>query len=249
MSIWNNKISTCIWMIGFLWNGACVKNSALVNKMNTTNSQSPRKEDKSNKTSSNEEVKENHQEIPNKTTIPNDIRNKLREEQNWDYYLKINELNKLKVNHPIIVALKEGSVILRDRAGNFLETNKREDYILTPNYCMKWNYKEFGRKQEEPKMGHLGPNKPLSQQGTGLLPYAIRGLLALENKNLDVIIISTGRDDALGVSEAAKICLDGLVKYKTIKEFYILNSKVVPKKHIECVKKNYKVGTLIHTTC
>ncbi len=141
-----------------------------------------------------------------------------------------------------------GRVTIQKADGTVERTTQGEDWVLTPKGCQRWNYKQFGKCDGRPTISHLWPRKPANQQGTGVLPYAIDGLLKLAG-TLDVIIISTGVHDDLGVNATTKKYLQKLKQQKIIQEYYILNSEKVPAQHNACLRAGQRVGTLLHTTC
>lgn len=166
-------------------------------------------------------------------------------------YIAPKEILEAPRQQAIIQELDEGKITIRVPNDNDLkQTSDNEDWLFTPQGCKEWNYKEFGRKPGEQEMGHLWPKRPKNKQGTGVLPYAIRGLLENAKSSTDiVVIVSTGVHDDLGISNLTKDYLQKLKDSDGIGEYYILNSKEVPKKHNECVIAGKQVYTLLHTTC
>ena len=136
-------------------------------------------------------------------------------------------------------------------SGTSKETTNRKDWWFTPQGCGIWDYKTFG---EEYKVGdeeitHLW-GKQESKTNTGVLPYAIKGLLKKAQGSNIVVIVSIGVRGALGISQEAEDYLKKLRdEDKTIEKYYILNSREVPAIHNECVKNGKQVYTLLHTTC
>ena len=153
-----------------------------------------------------------------------------------------------QTDQPIVTHFSWGHIEIRKPGGGVEKTLNGEDWVITPKGCQKWDYKKFGRKPQDRKISHLWPNKPKNEQGTGVLPYAIHGLLQLAGK-LDVVIVSKGVNNSLGVNQATIECLKELKRKGSIQDYHILNSKEVPKKHNQCVEKGLKTGTLLHTTC
>lgn len=176
----------------------------------------------------------------------------------WPYIATEEDLQGAQ--QPVIKECRWGHVIIKMRDGT---EKSGKDYVLTPQDqdCCEWTYgefgheefghEEFGRKKAK-KISHLNRHKPKCDQGTGVLPYAIKKLLQnapTKDSNI-VVIVSTGVHGQLGISQAAE---DYLIKLrdddKTIEKYYIRNSRKVPYWHNKCVKDGYQVYTLLHTTC
>ena len=94
----------------------------------------------------------------------------------WVYAMPIGELRALElpIKQSIIVALKFGRVIIRDKEGVFHDT--KHDWYLTRGKSGEWNYKDFNYIQGGPVVSHLHPTRPKEQQGTGVLVYPLMGL-------------------------------------------------------------------------
>ncbi|MEL6606659.1 MAG: hypothetical protein AAFP88_00190 [Bacteroidota bacterium] len=161
-------------------------------------------------------------------------------------YIAPKEILEAPRQQAIIQELDWGKIIIKMPNDNLKQTSNREDWWFTPQDCKKWDYKTLGQefKKREEEIKHI-----TNTEGTGVLPYAIQGLLkGVQGPNI-VVIVSTGVDDALGVSDLTREHLKKLKEDKIIEKYYILNSKKVPKVHNECVKAGKRVYTLLHTTC
>ena len=178
---------------------------------------------------------------------PQDKNKELQAKSRGYHTAQENELTGAR--QPVIKAFKWGHTIIRMPNGELKETTDGTDWVLMPGGCQPWNYKQFGKGAQDQTMGHLWPQRAKDQQGTGVLPYAIKGLLDRANSSDITIIVSTGVNDDLGVSQAAKDYLEDLKTQNKIQAYYLLNSKKVPAQHNACVKANKKVYTLLHTTC
>ncbi len=167
----------------------------------------------------------------------------------YPYSLAPKEEEELKgATQPVIKSFSREEVAIRMSDGTLTETKDGSDWIIRPNGCQKWNYKEFGKKAGEKEMGHYWPKE--ATHGTGILPYAIRGLLEGGEKGSEVVVIvSIGVTDDLGISQEARDYLAKLKAAGKIGAYYILNSKEVPAKHNGCVKAGKRVYTLLHSTC
>ena len=154
----------------------------------------------------------------------------------------------LRAQQALIDAFRWGQVVIKKADGTVEETTNGEDWLFAPTVCQKWNYKTFGKGPNNQTITHLWPNKPRHQQGTGVLPYAVDGLRQLADK-LDVIIVSTGVEGALGIHDATSRYLAFLKKQGTIQAYYILRSEAAYQKYNACVRAGQAVGCLLHTTC
>lgn len=145
---------------------------------------------------------------------------------------------------PIITQLEWGKVQIRLPDGTVSATTDEQskDWVIVPEGCKPWNFKQFGYKSG-PKIVHQ------SSRGPGVLPYAVEGLLEYAKNNLEVVIVSKGMTDSLGVHESTKTRLEELKAAGTIQEYIICNSKEVPKHHNAFVAQGRRVGTLLHSTC
>ena len=170
-------------------------------------------------------------------------------QQGKDWYYTAQAKTLASAQQPVIKALKWGHTIICMPNGTLKETKDKTDWVLTPQGCQPWDYKEFGRASGDKKMGHLWPKRPKNKQGTGVLPYAIKGLLSNANGSGIVVIVSIGVHGDLGISQAAKDYLEELKTKGKIEAYHILNSKQVPARHNACVKAGKQVYTLLHTTC
>ena len=145
----------------------------------------------------------------------------------------------------IIKKLKWGEVAIQYVNGNKMIT---KDCVLTPTGCQAWDYGQLGwdkRAQGEKKISH----RKSTTHGTGVQPYAIKGLLENAQGPDIVVIVSTGMDNALGVNQKTKEYLKQLKDKGKIGAYHILNSQLVPATHNKCVGEGKRVYTLLHSTC
>lgn len=163
-----------------------------------------------------------------------------------------NNMSMTSTHAPSIQHLEWGRVTISMPNGHVYVSAEKEDLAITPEGYKPWDYKKFGsdlRKKGESEIRHLWPEKPKSEQGTGILPYAIKALLCEASGSNIVVIVSTGMDGALGVSPLTESYLKELKIEKRIEDFYILNSRQVPGTHNNCVEAGKRVYTLLHSTC
>ena len=159
-------------------------------------------------------------------------------------------VSMISTQRPIIQDLAWGKVVVKMPNGN--TGAYQGDLIITPKICESWDYKAFGsefKEEGEPHIGHIWPDRPPEQQGSGVLPYAIKGLLHKAYDENIIVIISIGMNNQLGVHASTRSYLHELKEQGIIKDFYILNSKDVPNKHNNLVRQGNQVYTLLHSTC
>ncbi|MEM9416888.1 MAG: hypothetical protein AAF963_00870 [Bacteroidota bacterium] len=166
------------------------------------------------------------------------------------WYYEAEETTLKGAQQAVIDAFGWDHVIIQMPGGALKEITGRADLYFTPQDCKKWDYKTFGKEYKvgDEEITHLW-GKQESKTNTGVLPYAIKGLLKKAQGSNIVVIVSIGVREALGISQEAEDYLKKLEEEGKIGEYYILNSKEVPARHNACVKAGKKVYTLLHTTC
>ena len=176
----------------------------------------------------------------------------------WDFIISEEDFSRIRDHtYAVVLALKFGTVIYKDIDGKIITSHN--DIAISANHVTDpWDYKKNTMDKD---VSHRHPKKPKSQQGTGLKGYNI---LWLEDQHecggqgpnkgrLHAIIISTGMNDELGLADGVADRYHRIIARrnpKEIKAFHVLNSRKVPGKYLELLKKyNGGVSVLLHITC